>query len=49
MSSCVVSCTTKLPAVRPLGVTAFGQTGDLVDLYRAYGLDTDAIVRACVA
>jgi len=28
------------------GVDRFGQTGDLIDLYRAYGLDADAIVAA---
>jgi len=32
--------------VCPLGVDRFGQTGDLPDLYRAYRLDTDAIVEA---
>jgi pyruvate dehydrogenase E1 component len=32
--------------VHGLGVDRFGQTGDLPDLYRAYGLDRDAIVRA---
>ena len=32
--------------VRPLGVDRFGQTGDLPDLYRVYGLDADAIVQA---
>ncbi len=32
--------------VRPLGVDRFGQTGDLPDLYHAYGLDSAAIVRA---
>jgi pyruvate dehydrogenase E1 component len=39
-------------AVRPLGVTAFGQSADLPDLYRHHGLDADAIVagaRAVVA
>lgn len=30
-----------------LGVETFGQTGDLPDLYEAYGLDTARIVRAC--
>ncbi len=29
-----------------LGVESFGQTGDLPDLYRAYGIDTDAILDA---
>jgi pyruvate dehydrogenase E1 component len=32
--------------VSPLGVDRFGQTGDLVDLYRTYRLDTDAIIEA---
>ena len=32
--------------VSPLGVTRFGQTGDIQDLYRAYRLDTDAAVDA---
>lgn len=32
--------------VSALGVDRFGQTGDLVDLYRAYRLDADAIVEA---
>ena len=30
----------------PLGVDRFGQSGDIPDLYRAYGLDADAIVGA---
>ena len=29
--------------VTPLGVSEFGQTGDLIDLYRHYGIDADAI------
>ena len=33
--------------VVPLGPDRFGQTGDLVDLYREYGLDRDAILDAC--
>jgi len=33
--------------VAPLGVDRFGQSGDLPDLYRAYGLDTEAILDAC--
>ena len=33
-------------AVMPLGVEAFGQSGDISDLYRVYGLDADAIVGA---
>ena len=32
--------------VSPLGIDRFGQTGDLPDLYRAYRLDTDAILDA---
>jgi pyruvate dehydrogenase E1 component len=32
--------------VAPLGTDRFGQTGDLVDLYRNYRLDADAIVEA---
>ncbi len=38
--------------VVPLGVDRFGQSGDIPDLYRVYGLDRDAIVdaaaRACL-
>jgi pyruvate dehydrogenase E1 component len=33
--------------VVPLGVDRFGQSGDIPDLYRVYGLDTDAILDAC--
>ena len=32
--------------VSPLGVDRFGQTGDLVDLYREYRLDSDAVIGA---
>jgi pyruvate dehydrogenase E1 component len=36
----------------PLGVDRFGQSGDIPDLYRAYGIDTEAILdaaaRACL-
>ena len=32
--------------VLPLGVTAFGQSGSVADLYRAHGIDADAIVDA---
>lgn len=32
--------------VYPLGVTHFGQSGDLPDLYAAYGIDVDAILDA---
>ena len=30
----------------PLGVDRFGQSGDIPDLYHAYGLDVDAILTA---
>ncbi len=33
--------------VVPLGVDRFGQSGDIPDLYRIYGLDVDAILDAC--
>ena len=33
--------------VVPLGPDRFGQSGDIPDLYREYGLDTDAILDAC--
>ncbi len=33
--------------VVPLGVDHFGQSGDIPDLYRAYGIDADAILDAC--
>jgi pyruvate dehydrogenase E1 component len=32
--------------VRPLGVERFGQTGEIRDLYRRYGVDSNAIVAA---
>ena len=32
--------------VSPLGTDRFGQTGDLIDLYAAYRLDTHAIIDA---
>jgi pyruvate dehydrogenase E1 component len=39
-------------AVIPLGVDRFGQSGDITDLYRVYGIDADAIIdaaaRACL-
>ncbi|MGY2060973.1 pyruvate dehydrogenase, partial [Nocardia gipuzkoensis] len=31
-----------------LGVTRFGQSGSLEDVYRYHGLDADSIVRACL-
>ncbi|HUA78245.1 MAG TPA: transketolase, partial [Acetobacteraceae bacterium] len=31
----------------PLGVEHFGQSGDIPDLYREYGIDADAILDAC--
>ena len=38
--------------IYPLGVDGFGQSGDIPDLYRAYGIDTDSVLdaaaRACV-
>jgi pyruvate dehydrogenase E1 component len=34
---------------RPLGVEHFGQTGSIPDLYRHYGIDSDAIVAAAQA
>ena len=33
--------------VVPLGPDRLGQSGDIPDLYREYGLDTDAILDAC--
>ncbi len=33
--------------VIPLGPDHFGQSGDIPDLYREYGIDTDAILDAC--
>lgn len=33
--------------VRALGVASFGQSADIVDLYRAHGIDAEAIVSAC--
>ncbi len=35
--------------VRPLGVEEFGQTGSIPELYRHYGIDSDAIVAAAQA
>ena len=32
--------------VSPLGTDRFGQTGDLLDLYRSYRLDMDAVIDA---
>jgi pyruvate dehydrogenase E1 component len=38
--------------IYPLGVDAFGQSGDIPELYRLYGIDKDAILdaaaRACL-
>ena len=36
-------------SVQALGVEHFGQSGDLTDLYRAYRIDSDAILDACAA
>ncbi|MBI4184586.1 MAG: transketolase [Proteobacteria bacterium] len=33
-------------AVHPLGVDAFGQSGDIADLYRLHGIDAEAIIAA---
>ncbi len=35
--------------VAPLGMTRFGQSGDLPDLYRTYGLDAEAVITAAAA
>ncbi|HLW26975.1 MAG TPA: transketolase, partial [Kiloniellales bacterium] len=35
--------------VQALGVEHFGQSGDIPDLYRHYGIDQDAILDACAA
>lgn len=35
--------------LRSLGVEHFGQTGTLLDLYRHYGIDANAIVAAAEA
>ncbi len=35
--------------VQALGVEHFGQSGDLPDLYRKYGIDSEAILDACAA
>ena len=32
-------------AIVPLGVDRFGQSGDIPDLYRAYGIDTDDVYK----
>ncbi len=32
--------------IAPLGITQFGQSGDIPDLYRVYGIDADAIENA---
>jgi pyruvate dehydrogenase E1 component len=32
--------------VSPLGVDRFGQTGDLIDLYRTYRIDPEAVIDA---
>ena len=31
-----------------LGVSEFGQSGSLEDLYRYYGVDEDSVIRACL-
>ena len=35
--------------VHALGVAGFGQSGDIPDLYRRYGIDAEAILEACAA
>jgi pyruvate dehydrogenase E1 component len=37
----------RVPSVA-LGVTGFGQSGSLEDVYRHHGIDTDAIIRAAL-
>ncbi|MEB3068564.1 transketolase-like TK C-terminal-containing protein [[Mycobacterium] vasticus] len=37
----------RVPAVA-LGATRFGQSGDLADVYRYHGIDTDSVVRAAL-
>jgi len=37
----------QVPSVT-LGVTAFGQSGDLEEVYRYHGIDADSIVRAAL-
>jgi pyruvate dehydrogenase E1 component len=32
--------------VTPLGVDRFGQSGDIPDLFRAYGIDAEAVLDA---
>ena len=32
--------------IYPLGVNTFGQSGDIVDLYASYGLDSNTIIEA---
>ncbi|WUG76164.1 hypothetical protein OG828_47280 [Streptomyces sp. NBC_00457] len=34
--------------VSSLGVTRFGQSGSLEDVYREHGIDADSIVRAAL-
>jgi pyruvate dehydrogenase complex dehydrogenase (E1) component len=34
--------------VASLGVALFGQSGDIPDLYRTYGIDTDATANAAL-
>ena len=35
-------------ATANLGVDDFGQSGDVLDLYRAFGIDVDTIVGAAI-
>jgi pyruvate dehydrogenase E1 component len=45
MSRAATGGVNQVPAVT-LGVTKFGQSGDLEDVYRYHGIDADSIVRA---
>ena len=37
----------RVPSI-PLGVSGFGQSGDLADVYRYHGIDTDSVVAAAL-
>jgi len=37
----------RVPSI-PLGVSGFGQSGDLADVYRYHGIDTDSVVVAAL-
>ncbi len=40
--------TVRCVPISSLGVTDFGQSGDVEDLYRYFGIDTDTIVGAAI-